>query len=286
MHCRDALPINDHITVCRTTDTLRPPLSVPGSLVLPETFSIDRFNDHITVFSTTDTLRPPLSRSKILPQKTTRIASMSSGSPCPKQDCLHVGPRLQYFTAARRCIPRMRRRASVGCTSTPGTRIRTGPSSSPSSMPTRNSCPTSIQDTLRTTVMCGRRRPRGSARRAPSMEAPNGSWMRAVVGASQPSRSRELAPMRRVDLSAGQIRFCRLWAQYLGSKVSLHWANSEKLPFTSDSFDLVQYTYMHEMPRDTAFRIPTEMYRVMKSDGVLSGLEVFRTSPSPPHGTS
>ena len=142
-------------------------------------------------------------------------------------------------------------------------------------MPTRNSCPTSIQDTLRTTVMCGRRRPRGSARRAPSMEAPNGSWMRALVGASQPSRSRELTPVRRVHLSAGQIRFCRLWAKYLGSKVSLQWANSEKLPFTSDSFDLVQYTYiLHGMPTDTAFRVPTEMYRVMKSDGVLSGLEV------------
>ena len=38
--------------------------------------------------------------------------------------------------------------------------IRTGPSSSPSSMPTRNSCPTSIQDILRTTVMCGRQRQR------------------------------------------------------------------------------------------------------------------------------
>jgi len=78
-----------------------------------------------------------------------------------------------------------------------------------------------------------------------------------------------------VDLSAGQIRFCRLWAKYIGSKVSFYWANGEKLPFTSDSFDLVQYTYvLHEMPRDNAFRVATEMYRVLKPGGVLSGFEV------------
>ena len=80
--------------------------------------------------------------------------------PCSKQDGLHFGPCFQSFRAARRYVSRMRRLSIVGCTSTPGTRIRTGLCSSPSSMSTRNSCPTSIQDILRTTVMCGHRRPR------------------------------------------------------------------------------------------------------------------------------
>ena len=49
-------------------------------------------------------------------------------------------------------IQTTRRLSSIGCTSTPGTHVKTRPSSSPTSMSTRSSSLTSIPDLLQTTV--------------------------------------------------------------------------------------------------------------------------------------
>ena len=68
--------------------------------------------------------------------------------PSSKQDCLDLGPCLPILRAASRCISGMRRSSSVVCTSAPGTRTKTGPSSS---------CQTSSRNTLGTTVIRGRR---------------------------------------------------------------------------------------------------------------------------------
>ena len=127
---------------------LKFPFSVLGSLVLPETLSIDSFGAYTNVFMTTDTLRT----SQLFKDMTT-LPTRS------RQYCLHSGPCLQSFRVERSCISKMRRPSSVGRTSNPGTGIRTGPSSRSSSMPTRTSCPIPILDILRTTAMCGRRRP-------------------------------------------------------------------------------------------------------------------------------
>jgi ubiquinone/menaquinone biosynthesis C-methylase UbiE len=79
-----------------------------------------------------------------------------------------------------------------------------------------------------------------------------------------------------IDLSAGQIRFCRMWAEKNGTKnLAFYHANAEDLPFASGSFDIVQYTYvLHEMPERNALRVISEMWRVLKPGGVLSGFEV------------
>ena len=111
------------------------PLSVPGSLVLPETVSIDSLNDYISVLMTTDTLRT----SQLFEDFATIyhkdcfevdwFMNMHC-PPCSKQDCLHFGPCLQSFRA-RRDISRMR----------PHSRLS-------------SSCQTSLHIILRTTVMC------------------------------------------------------------------------------------------------------------------------------------
>ena len=77
----------------------------------------------------------------ILPSTFCRFWAKCLGSKC-----------LQSFRATRKCIQMMRRPSSIGCTSTPGTRVKTRPSSSPTSMSTRSSSLTSIPDLLQTTV--------------------------------------------------------------------------------------------------------------------------------------
>ena len=53
----DIVRIAEELSTLNSQIRLKFPFSVPDSLVLPETFSIDSLNAHIKVFMTTDTLR-------------------------------------------------------------------------------------------------------------------------------------------------------------------------------------------------------------------------------------
>merc|ERR1712198_397691 len=80
-----------------------------------------------------------------------------------------------------------------------------------------------------------------------------------------------------VDLAAPYIRMARQWQSIRDvPNIKFYQANAEDLSWLeSDSFDLISYAYvLHEMPAENSLRIVSEMYRLLKSGGVMNGFEV------------
>ena len=70
-------------------------------------------------------------------------------------------------------------------------------------------------------------------------------------------------------------RSCRVWKDLKGTpNVEFYQDNAEKTVFESESFDLIQYTYvLHEMPTANAEMVLNEAYRLLVPGGILSGFE-------------
>jgi SAM-dependent methyltransferase len=80
-----------------------------------------------------------------------------------------------------------------------------------------------------------------------------------------------------VDLAAPYIRMARQWQTIRNiSNIQFYEANAEDMSFLeSESFDLINYAYvLHEMPADNCKLVVDEMYRLLKSGGVMNGFEV------------
>ncbi|XP_022100236.1 uncharacterized protein LOC110984384 [Acanthaster planci] len=80
-----------------------------------------------------------------------------------------------------------------------------------------------------------------------------------------------------IDLAPAYIRFCRMWKKKRGApNVFFYQANGEATPFESESFDIVQFTYvLHEMPQQNSKRVLREIHRLLKPEGVVSGFDVL-----------
>jgi len=80
-----------------------------------------------------------------------------------------------------------------------------------------------------------------------------------------------------VDLSAPYIRMARKWQTLRNiTNIKFYQANAEDMSFLeSESFDIINYAYvLHEMPADNCKLIVNEMYRLLRSGGVMNGFEV------------
>ncbi|XP_038068348.1 uncharacterized protein LOC119737806 [Patiria miniata] len=119
-------------------------------------------------------------------------------------------------------------------------------------------------------------------------------WLEQLHGHRQPKRILEIgtgncvsafalgeifprAEVIAIDLAPAYVRFCRLWKQKRGaSNVHFYQANGEATPFESESFDLVQFTYvLHEMPQENSKRVLREIHRLLRPEGVVSGFDVL-----------
>lgn len=71
-----------------------------------------------------------------------------------------------------------------------------------------------------------------------------------------------------IDISPYYIEFSK--NNINSDNITFLQANAEKLPFEDNSFDIVSSVYLfHELPRNTRKTVLSEIYRVLKKDGLL-----------------
>jgi ubiquinone/menaquinone biosynthesis C-methylase UbiE len=71
-----------------------------------------------------------------------------------------------------------------------------------------------------------------------------------------------------IDISPYYIEFSK--NNINSDNIAFLQANAEKLPFEDNSFDIVSSVYLfHELPRNTRKTVLSEIYRVLKKDGLL-----------------
>src|SRR5947207_1179163 len=71
-----------------------------------------------------------------------------------------------------------------------------------------------------------------------------------------------------IDLSAGMLRHCHRRCQAVPDRLHLVQADSERLPFKDDTFDVITCTHsFHHYPHQN--RAIAEMHRVLRPDGKL-----------------